>query len=949
MTKTDLNQLRHEPYGWENPYIQWPYERPPREPQAGQPVLLGVTTIPGTITAVYAEWWLENNQKTYTVHGAQLKQQVESGEVWQVVLPPFAAGDRVNYQLFGQAENELIQSQIYAFAVSHWTTITRLVQFACYENEVAIDLALAEGEPIVTLKLGLMSNELLRLEWVVQGETAVPAAPTPSSKFELIQEDDHQIVLQTSRLEIVVQRAPFTVKIANREGQVILQESAAPAFLVDGNGRIARLKQQFVSPADEKFWGFGERFNALNQRGNSIDVRVYEEYKNQGKRTYMPMPFFVSSQLYGHYLDTSYYVRYDLADADPNQWAVEADMSDLGQLTAYLITAPTPWQIVAAFAHLTSKPVLPPPWAFGLWMSGNDWNSQALVMQQVQLTQQHQIPATIMVIEAWSDEVNFYIWNDAQYAPKPAHETLRYADFTFPEDGHWPDPKGMIDQLHADNMRLLLWQIPVLKKLQAGDADLGLQPQRDMDEAYMIEHGYCVRQANGEPYRIPPIWFAGSLVMDFTNPEGVNWWLSRRAYLLDEMGVDGFKTDGGEHLWGLNLQFSDGRRGAEVWNLYPNLYQKAYYGFANERRNHDAILFSRAGFTGTQAYPCHWAGDENSTWEAFRASILAGLSAGISGISFWGWDIGGFSGEIPTAELYLRSTAMAAFCPIMQYHSEYNGRKYPSRDRTPWNIQERTGDQNVLPIFRHFANLRMNLLPYILSEAWHSSQTGIPLMRALSLEYPQDPICNEFAYQYLFGTALLIAPVTEPGEEVWEVYLPDGRWHDFWTGQVYEGHQKITYPVPANCIPVFVRTGSILPFNLDETVQLGSPVGNNVGAYDHLCFKIFMNPDAKTVYEWYDSVSQETFVWEAEYLENGHQLRLTIPPLAYPAIVKLAAGVPAQIMLEGKQLPRVYPHKQHKSAAENCWMYSVADEELLISLLPDGNGYEIIVEHNEPG
>src|SRR6185369_138916 len=151
-----------------------------------------------------------------------------------------------------------------------------------------------------------------------------------------------------------------------------------------------------------------------------------------------------------------------------------------------------------------------------------------------------------------------------------------------------------------------------------------------------------------------------------------------------------------------------------------------------------------------QRSPAHWAGDENSTWEAFRHSILAGLSAGISGIPFWGWDIGGFSGEIPSAELYMQATAMAAFCPIMQYHAEFNEHRMPRRDRTPWNMQERTGNPNVIQTYRFYANVRMSLMPYLIAEAQHSAETGEPMMRALPLAYPDDSACREYPYQYLF-------------------------------------------------------------------------------------------------------------------------------------------------------------------------------------------------------
>jgi len=203
--------------------------------------------------------------------------------------------------------------------------------------------------------------------------------------------------------------------------------------------------------------------------------------------------------------------------------------------------------------------------------------------------------------------------------------------------------------------------------------------------------------------------------------------------------------------------------------------------------------------------PAHWAGDEASTWAGFRASITAGITAGASGVFFWGWDLGGFSGEIPDAELYLRAAAMATFCPILQYHSEYNHHRRPSRDRTPWNIAERTGDPRVLPGYRTLARLRDRLVPYLANEAQRSVQQRVPLMRALCFDWPDDERIWESPHQYLLGDSLLVAPVVEPGIEEWPVYLPDGAWKDVWTGEDLAGGQVVTRPAPLGRIPVFRR------------------------------------------------------------------------------------------------------------------------------------------------
>jgi alpha-glucosidase (family GH31 glycosyl hydrolase) len=207
--------------------------------------------------------------------------------------------------------------------------------------------------------------------------------------------------------------------------------------------------------------------------------------------------------------------------------------------------------------------------------------------------------------------------------------------------------------LHARAIKVLLWQVPLLKTRPVPTG----QARRDHD--VMVKRGYAVREANGRPYRNRGWWFPGALLPDFTSPEARDWWLAKRRYLVEEIGIDGFKTDGGEHAWGDDLRYADGSRGDAGNNRYPVAYAAAYHQLLAQA-GCDGITFSRAGFTGSASYPCHWAGDEDSTWEAFRASITAGLTAGASGIFFWGWDLAGFSGEIPSAELYTPSTIITA-------------------------------------------------------------------------------------------------------------------------------------------------------------------------------------------------------------------------------------------------------------------------------------------------
>lgn len=587
------------------------------------------------------------------------------------------------------------------------------------------------------------------------------------------------------------------------------------------------------------YCGFGERFDSLDQNGLAPDVSVVNQYCRQGNKTYIPMPFFVTEAGYGMHVATDRYVRFALVPRLPGTMVIEAQI-DAGQpVLESTVLLGTPADIVCAYAKSTGATALPPKWAFGPWMSGNAWNAQREVERQLQLSDELGLPATVVVIEAWSDEATFYIWNDAQHAPEPGEHAFRLDEFTFPAEGKWPDPKTLVDRVHDSGMKLVLWQIPVLKRMAPHEPRCA---QHERDEEHAIVQGYVVRNADGTPYRIPDGWFAGSLLLDFTNPEATEWWFSKRRYLIDQLGVDGFKTDGGEFIFDDTVKTGDGRDGASMRNRYAMTYIEAYRDFAGPGR----ITFSRAGHVGAQSSGLFWAGDQESSFAESRAVLTAGLSIGLSAVPFWGFDMAGLSGEIPTAELFIRALEMAAFSPVMQYHSDGPA----AWDRTPWNIAERTGDGRVVPIYRTYANLRMNLLPYIYNEAVNSAESSEPLMRALMIDFADDLASFWVDDEYMFGRDLLVAPVLQEHAGERPVHLPPGRWLDFWTlDEIGVGPLTISsYPSDIGRIPVFIRAGAILPLNLGDSMHLSDSTGVRGVGYRNLSFLITGTPAQEWIF-----------------------------------------------------------------------------------------------------
>ena len=365
----------------------------------------------------------------------------------------------------------------------------------------------------------------------------------------------------------------------------------------------------------------------------------------------------------------------------------------------------------------------------------------------------------------------------------------------------------MVEYLHENDLKCVLWQIPIIKYINSLH-----HIQKDNDEAFALANGYCVKNQDGTPFRMPEGWFTDSLLIDYTSEEATKWWFDKREYLVKDLKIDGFKTDGGEFVFSNDAVFADGRTGKEMRNEYPNLYIKSYYDYIKKERN--GIVFSRAGFTGAGSMPAHWAGDERSTFDAFKRSLCAGLNAGLSGIPFWGFDLGGFSGEIPTKELFLRSTSMATFCPIMQYHAESKAEF--NQDRTPWNIAERRNAPEIIEIYSFYTKLRMALIPYIVEQANLSSETGLPLMRALLLDYPEDMNVYPIFDQYLFGEDLLVAPIISEGETTRVVYLPKGNWINIFTKECFEGEQEYTMKASTKEIIVLKKANSKWQFDIKE-------------------------------------------------------------------------------------------------------------------------------------
>lgn len=810
-------QVKHMPCGVHH-FADYGYQRYPYQPICGDHVTVQIL-VEETAGPVYAVLhWVKDGVNMPSIAGERFERSNDDRLFFAFELGAMDDVAAISYHVQVKADGEELRTKDYSFDVLGQEELGELQE-------------LRQGDQCA---YAVFERLTLHFDW--SGQLRMRALrPGSDLKGEPIDALSSEVTEECS-LEITA--SPFFWQLKRSTKVLVAVRGELIRLFVDRQGKVRRLS---YAPSIEctQIVGLGERFDHVDQQGRKLLCRVVEKYTQQGAHSYLPIPFFMTDSGVGWFGNIHKRLWFDAREG----LLLTADTNTDGPLFEEWWLVGEPQDLLLQLHTLSGPAYLPPKWAFGIWISANGWNTQEETLHQLDALKEHRLSATAIVLEAWSDEETFCIFNDAQYEPLDQEKPYSLSDFSFPADGKWPDPKALVKSLEEAGLALLLWQIPVIKYTP----DSGRQLLAD--QAYALEKGYCIMNDDGTPYRITDNWFGNSLLLDFTNPEAVNWWFSKRVYLMKELNVRGFKTDGGEFLFDDSTRLHNGQTGETAHNTYPGQYIQAYHEFMR-RQGIPPVTFSRAGYIGAQTQPIHWAGDQLSEWSELRAQLRAGLSAGLSGIPFWSFDIGGFAGDFPSPELYLRSTAMAAFCPVMQWHAEprngqffYTERARWNNDRSPWNLAAVHQDPKIIDVYRKFTNLRMNFLPYIYSEAICSAHTARPLMAHLLIDWPRDPFAWKVHDQYMFGRDLLVAPLTHEGAKERTVYLPCGTWHDLFRGGILSGGSSFQYACEIHELPVFVRDGSAIPINLDQDGIIGSDVfegvGNDTTSYTQLAFLCF--------------------------------------------------------------------------------------------------------------
>ena len=506
----------------------------------------------------------------------------------------------------------------------------------------------------------------------------------------------------------------------------------------------------FTLSPGEKIFGCGESFTKLDKRGQKVVLWTDDANGVQNPGMYKPIPFFMSSNGYGMFMHTSTPITCDFGVAfnGVNTMMIGDDQLDL------FVFLGSPKEILNEYTNLTGKSPMPPLWSFGLWMSRITYSSEKQVRDVSAQLIDHKIPCDVIHLDVG--------WFETDWRTDYKFSTTRFSD-----------PAKMISDLKKVGHRISLWQLPYF-----------VPKNRLFPE--IMNKGLFVKDGNGNsPYQ--------DAILDFSNPETVTWYQNQIDTLL-KMGVSAIKVDFGEaappYGW-----YHSGKTGFYEHNLYPLRYNKAVADIT-QKVTGDHIIWARSAWAGSQRYPVHWGGDAENTSNAMLASLRGGLSFGLSGFSFWSHDIGGFVLKTPE-ELYRRWTPFG----FLTSHTRTHG----APPKEPWEYSP-----SFLAEFRLSDEMKYKLMPYVYAQARECSEKGLPMVRALFVEYPRDPGAWQVEDEYLFGSDILVAPFFQDSVYARDVYLPGGNWINFQSREVYHSGWNHIKGGKIACV-ILVRDGAAIP------------------------------------------------------------------------------------------------------------------------------------------
>lgn len=628
------------------------------------------------------------------------------------------------------------------------------------------------NEPLMTMEFSSPMKDIIRAKFYHHkgtrrlGPASFPLMTEGDAAVE-IQDSAESVTLKSGDTAVTITKAhPLTITYTYKGRKLTRSGHRATGYIkaADGNHQF---REQLDIGIGETVYGLGERFTPFVKNGQVVDI-WNQDGGTASEQAYKNVPFYITNRGYGVFVNHPELVSYEIA----SEKVSKAQFSVAGeQLEYYIVGGEQLKDVLSNYTSLTGKPALPPSWSFGLWLTTSFTTNydEATVTSFVDGMAERDLPLAVFHFDCfWMKE---YEWCNFEW-----------------DERVFPDPKGMLERLKAKGLHICVW----INSYIAQRSPL-------FDEA--MELGYLVKRPDGSVWQWD-LWQYGMGLVDFTNPAACDWFKSKLSALID-MGVDSFKTDFGERI-PTDVVYFDGSDPQQMHNYYTQLYNKVVFELLEEKRGKgEAALFARSATAGGQQFPVHWGGDCEATYESMAESLRGGLSLGLSGFSFWSHDIGGFEQSSPP-DLYKRWVAFG----LLSSHSRLHG---STSYRVPWLY-----DEEAVDVLRHYTKLKLRLMPYLFGQSVESVKIGLPVMRAMVLEFGNDPTVDYLDRQYMLGDSILVAPIFNPEGEA-AYYLPQGTWTHYITGEQVEGGawRQDTYDYFS--MPLFVRQNSLIPVGAEDS------------------------------------------------------------------------------------------------------------------------------------
>ncbi|MNC01695.1 Alpha-xylosidase [compost metagenome] len=566
-------------------------------------------------------------------------------------------------------------------------------------------------------------------------------------------------------------------------------------YVQDANSGNTHMFERLDLGVGETVYGLGERFTALVKNGQTVET-WNRDGGTSTEQSYKNIPFYLTNRGYGVLVNHPECVSFEVGSEKVSkvQFSVEGEY-----LEYFVIDGPTPKAVLDRYTRFTGRPALPPAWSFGLWLTTSFTTNydEATVNSFIDGMAERNLPLHVFHFDCFW--MKAFQWCDFEWDP-----------VTF------PDPEGMLKRLKARGLKICVWINPYIG-------------QKSPLFREGMEKGYLLKRPNGAVWQWDK-WQPGQAIVDFTNPAACEWYAGHLKRLV-RMGVDCFKTDFGERI-PTDVVWHDGSDPQKMHNHYAFIYNELVWNvLKQELGDEEAVLFARSASVGAQQFPVHWGGDCYANYESMAESLRGGLSLGMSGFGFWSHDIGGFENTAP-AHVYKRWCAFG----LLSSHSRLHGSK---SYRVPWAY-----DDEACDVVRHFTQLKSRMMPYLYRQAAQAAEFGTPMMRAMMLEFPDDPGCDYLDRQYMLGDSVMVAPVFSEAGDV-QFYLPEGRWTHLLSNQQAQGSRWHKEKHDFQSLPVYVRDNTLLA------------LGNN---------------DQKPDYTWHEGTAFQLF-----NLDDGREALCEVP------------------------------------------------------------------------